>query len=243
MSKGKDQTKDDQTMLASLRGTLISTGLLMLIGLALAVYGTTNYLAQVAFHHSEIEYLGQLRVDLRRHEHQLSEATELEPAFENLQQQGAIGALAKNLEADRFERVSASHPAGVRSFAMGAVEPIAAPSDLPFSTLGLGRHMLTFTARPRHEIHLLRFLGELPAALGGLSLLRACDISRSIGVQRGAQANQDGSAVDAEGDIRARCEIDWYVFGSTQNTALPGGLSGDMFDGSGQATAPSEAGL
>lgn len=213
----------NKDMLAALRSTILGAGALALLGLILGGYAITNYLGQVAFHYGEIQHLGQLRADVRLKQRQLSESTELLPDFQRLQAQGAIGALAKTLEADRFEQLVVNHPANILSFAMGAVDPIAAPADLMFSTLGLGRHELSFTAEPRHEVHLLRLLNQLPAALGGLSLLRSCDITKSIGVRTGARSTESISSANTQGDIRARCAIDWYVFGASAITP-PGGL-------------------
>jgi len=234
VSKDKDQTEKKFTVTGALRTAMLGAGLLAAVGLALGIYGVKNYLGQVAFHHGEVEHLYQLRSDVKLRERQLLQATELLPAFERLQQRGVIGALGKTLEADRFEKTAAGHPANVRSFAMGALDPIAAPADLTFSALQLGRHELTFTAHPRHEVHLLRLLSELSSELGGLSLLRSCDLTRSLGVERGAQQNEDGSAVAAQGEIRARCAIDWYVFSpATENLytdSLPASNSDAYFD-------------
>lgn len=222
MSKGKQNANEGSGMLSALRSTLLGAGALTLMGLILGGYAITSYLGQVAFHHSEIEHLGQLRADVKLQQRQLAESTELLPDFERLQEQGVIGALAKTLEADRFEQLVANHPANILSFAMGAVDPIAAPSDLMFSTLGLGRHELSFTAEPRHEVHLLRLLEQLPSALGGLSLLRSCDITKSIGVRTGVRATEAANGANTQGDIRARCAIDWYVFGASAVMPLGG---------------------
>jgi len=213
VSKEKAENKEHSSMISALRTSLLGVGVLTLIGLALGTYGASSYLSQVAFHHSEIQHLRKLRSDVDLRERQLVDSALLLPDFEALQQQGVIGALAKTSEADRFEQMAANHPANVASFAMGAVDAIAAPPDLAFSTLALGRHELTFVAQPRHEVHLLRLLGQLPTALGGLSLLRSCDITRSIGIRTGAEEEGSSLAGGSEGEVRARCAIDWYVFG------------------------------
>lgn len=238
MSNEKQSSTETSGMLGSLRSSLLGAGALALLGLVLGGYAITNYLGQVAFHYSEIEHLKQLRTDVNLRQRQLTESTELLPDFELLQEQGVIGALAKTLEADRFEQLVADHPANVLSFAMGAVDPIAAPSDLMFSTLSLGRHELSFTAEPRHEVHLLRLLDQLPSALGGLSLLRSCDITRSIGVRTGARATEEANGINTQGDIRARCAIDWYVFGPSAVTPLAGSIAMQGGDADFSGAAP-----
>lgn len=194
-----------------MKPALLGAASVVAIGLALGTFATLDYQDKVESRELDFARLTQAKQRLAQLSRDVREATQALPRYEALRQQGIFSPLEKAREIDRFEFLAGLRPAGVKSFSLGAIEPLPAPSDLPLTRLDFGRHELTFDAMPRHEIHLLGFLDDLRRSLQGLALVRACSLQRSMLMNRAGDDDQDPSG-SARINLHAQCSVDWYLF-------------------------------
>ncbi len=194
-----------------MKPALLGAASVVAIGLALGTFATLDYKDKVESRELDFARLTQAKQRLAQLSRDVREATQALPRYEALRDQGIFSPLEKAREIDRFEFLAGLRPAGVKSFSLGAIEQLPAPSDLPLTRLDLGRHDLTFDATPRHEIHLLGFLDDLRRSLQGLALIRACSLQRSMLMNRAGDDDKDSSG-SARINLHAQCSIDWYLF-------------------------------
>lgn len=210
-------TAVDGSTAQALKPTLLATGIVVAIGLLLALGAGLRYYDKIESRRHDIALFKQSQQQIIGLTRDVENLVVALPTYQQLQNQGAIGRFAKTLEIDRFEETVTDHPSRVSSFSLGAFETLLAPVDLPLSRLSLGRHELTFDARPLHEIHLLDLLDDLKQVLGGLPLLKGCTISRTVVSTMSTEHQTDSTSALTTKPLRARCAIDWYLFDTELN--------------------------
>lgn len=198
-----------------IKPALLGAASVVAIGLALGSFAIMDYQDKVEARELDFTRLTQAKQRLAQLNQDVSQARAALPRYQSLKRQGIFSSLDKAREIDRFESLAGQRPAGVKSFSLGALELLPAPSDLPLSRLDLGRHELTFDATPRHEIHLLGLLDDLRRSLHGLALVRACSLQRSMLMNRAGDGGQDQPESDRI-NLHAQCSIDWYLFNERQ---------------------------